>query len=225
MEQHHVAIYWDADNTSLAFIPKVRDFFAARNQTPAARKAFGCCLTGKQVTLLAGAGFEVIPVKPGSNAVDFSLTINAVADRQPERRDIVAVVASDCDYLALVRYLKEQGHHTIVFGGREAAEALRNAANEFSLLERTVASNPHQASVSIGIKEAIADILATHQHTTPPTVAEVGNLLALRFPKLQRSYAGRLSRRLREIGFVLTDFCPHGTLADYYVSLPQETTF
>jgi uncharacterized protein (TIGR00288 family) len=220
MEQQHVAIYWDADNTSLAFIPRVRNFFAARNQTPVVSRAFGCCLTVKQVALLADTGFEPISVKPGSNAVDFTLTIRAVADRQRERRDIVAVVASDSDYIALLRHLKEQGHHTIVFGGKDAPELLRNAASEFALLEKNVTTTPHQLSVSIGIKDAITDILAMHQRAIPPTVAEVGNLLALKFPKLQRSYAGRLSRRLREIGFVLTKFCRRGVVADYFVSLP-----
>jgi len=223
MEQQFVAIYWDADNTSLAFIPLVRGFFAARNQMPAICKAFGACLTRKQSAFLTDNGFEPICVRPGSNAVDFTLTISAVADHGRERCDIVAVVASDSDYIALLSHLKAQGHHTILFGGKDASEPLRNAANEFALLQKNVAIAPHQASLPVGVKDAITDILATRQNPTPLTVAVVGNLLAQRFPKLRRSYPGRLSRRLRENGFVLTEFCPRGVFADYYVSFPQQT--
>jgi hypothetical protein len=53
MEQENLYVYWDADNISVAFIPRVREFFAARNQTPKVCRAFGCCLSKKQVAFLA----------------------------------------------------------------------------------------------------------------------------------------------------------------------------
>jgi uncharacterized protein (TIGR00288 family) len=217
-------LYWDADNVSLINIPKVRDFFAARDLTPKVCRAFGCCLSKKQVALLSESGFEPICIKPGANATDFRLTISAVADRHPERRDVIGVVSNDNDFIPLISHLKEQGHQTILFAEKSASQSLRKAANEFALLERSnaaMATTPHQPSVSI--KDAITDILAMHQRPTPPTVADVGNQLALRYPKLQRDCGGgRLSRRLREIGFVLTKFCRRGGVAEYFVSLPPQ---
>ena len=197
MEQENLYVYWDADNISVAFIPRVREFFAARNQTPKVCRAFGCCLSKKQVAFLADSGFEPICIKPGANATDFRLTISAVADRHPERRDVVTLVSNDGDFIALLSHLQEQGHQTILFGEKSASEPLRKAANEFALLEKNVAiaTTPYQPSVSISIKDAITDILALHQRPTPPTVADVGNQLALRYPKLQRDCGGRLSRR------------------------------
>jgi hypothetical protein len=107
MEQENLYVYWDADNISVAFIPRVREFFAARNQTPKVCRAFGCCLSKKQVAFLADSGFEPICIKPGANATDFRLTISAVADRHPERRDVVTLVSNDGDFIALLSHLQE----------------------------------------------------------------------------------------------------------------------
>ncbi|MCP8884503.1 NYN domain-containing protein [Devosia sp. XJ19-1] len=74
-------------------------------------------------------------LKPGKNANDIALSIDAVEVVLTGRIDIFAIVASDTDFVPLVRRLLQEGKTVLGFGQRSTPQALRSECSMFWDLE------------------------------------------------------------------------------------------
>ncbi len=147
--RNRIAVFIDADNISQARLSQVFDFLRPK-WNPFIRRAYGVRLSGKRV-LFQKYGvdpFEVLENIPHKNATDIALVIDVMEQLCLGIADAFAIVASDSDYTRLASKIRERGKPVFVFGEENTPLVLRNACDEFIVLDaRTSPPAPSQDPV------------------------------------------------------------------------------
>jgi NYN domain len=158
MNQHlpRLAIFIDADNVGLQFVPEVLQRLGKSWDT-SYRRAYGINLHANEVTLRENG---VVPVEvlcntPGKNSTDIALIIDAMEELCQGSCEAICIVSGDGDFTRLVQRVREKGKTAIVFGKSSSPIALRSACSEFYAIDH------HQNSQKVS-------------KAPPPTAAKAG---------------------------------------------------
>jgi hypothetical protein len=134
-----VAVLIDAENVSYAHASSILGEIRKRGGTVEV-SAYGskAVCKGWMEQLKEFQPRRKTPQKTGkSNVVDMTIMPDAMVYVLREKVSHMCIVASDKDYVPLLRHLKELDCHTTVLGEVKCPKALRKACDEFVLLERT----------------------------------------------------------------------------------------
>jgi hypothetical protein len=227
-----ISVHVDADNVSVTAIPHILDCLAP-TWTPTIRKAFGIGLVQKQTKILHENGFEAIEVVrnvPRKNSTDISLVCSLMEEYFLGRVKGMALVTSDSDFTAPVRYIRDHGLPIFVFGNEKTPPSLQSAATQFYILRRpeykpAIGLAPIPGDYDPELRMKIATLVEDFSAVTvTPTLAKFGTFLKNRDPSFTTRYSARsLSTLLKRLGgFILTEIrTDTGVLADYRLGLAR----
>jgi hypothetical protein len=147
--RNRIAVFIDADNISQARLSQVFNFLQPI-WIPFIRRAYGVGLSEKRPFFQQSGVdlFEVPENIPRKNAADIALVVDVMEQLCLGIADAFAIVASDSDYTRLASKIRERGKPVFVFGEENTPLVLRNACDEFIVLDaRTPPPAPSQNPV------------------------------------------------------------------------------
>ena len=150
---NRIAVFIDADNISQARLSFVFDFLRTA-WAPFIRRAYGVRLSEKRL-LFQQFGIDLYEVPenvPRKNSTDIALVVDVMEQLCLGIADAFAIIASDSDYTRLATRLRERGKVVLVFGEANTPQALRNASDQFVLLDAT--TSPPKAAKKAATKSA-----------------------------------------------------------------------
>jgi hypothetical protein len=133
-----VAVLIDAENVSHAYAASILGEIRRRGGTVEV-SAYGskAVCKGWMEQLKGLQPRRTTPQKTGkSNVVDMTIMLDAMVYVLREKVSHMCIVASDKDYIPLLRHLRELHCHTIVLGEEKSPKTLRKACDEFVLLKK-----------------------------------------------------------------------------------------
>lgn len=146
---------------------------------------------------------------PGKNATDIALTVDAVDVLLTRPIDLLVLVASDADFVPLVRRIWAEGKLVFAFGQGSTSQSFRHACDKFwdfkSLAQQSSAGEPSPAYWKLAPSHAEEFVLAVLGEVAPAgtavTVNVLGQALVARKPGFDsRIYSRRsLSELLRDL--------------------------
>jgi hypothetical protein len=125
-----VALLVDAENLSKD-LAEAALTAAARHGPAQVRRAYG------NLNALAGwedHGFRLCPTRPGKNAADMLLCVEAMALALRDGFDTLVIASSDRDFSYLAEHLREIGKRVIGLGCHKAPASFRRACTDFVLI-------------------------------------------------------------------------------------------
>ena len=136
-------------------------------------------------------GFRLCSTRPGKNAADMLLCVEAMVLALRDGVGTLVIASSDRDFSYLAEQLREMGKQVIGVGGGKAAASFRTACSRFVVVDRPPTASlgsPVPATKAIPvIREALA------QSNRPEhwgTVAWIGHRLRLSKPPFEPSDYG-----------------------------------
>ncbi len=139
-EVPRVAVLFDCDNVPATAVEPVLTELAAHG-TMSIKRAYGD-FSGPQLKAWAPVCRELAihpvqqyPNRPGKNATDSALIIDAMDLLYQTETDIFCIISSDSDFTRLASRLRESGKHVHGVGARVAPAAFQNACDRFTHLE------------------------------------------------------------------------------------------
>jgi hypothetical protein len=125
-----VALLVDAENLSKDLAGAALTA-AARFGSPQVRRAYG------NLNALSGwedHGFRLCPTRPGKNAADLLLCVEAMALALRDGFDTLVIASSDRDFSYLAEHLREIGKRVVGLGCQKAPASFRHACTDFVLI-------------------------------------------------------------------------------------------
>lgn len=132
-----VALLIDGENISATLAPTILKE-AAKVGSPVVRRVYG---KAEHIAAWDAEGFRLVATRPGKNAADLLLSVEAMMLALRDGFETVVIATSDGDFVYLATQLRELGITVIGLGEKKAPKAFRAACSHFSELK------PH-ASVS-----------------------------------------------------------------------------
>jgi hypothetical protein len=145
------ALFLDADNVKPTAIAPILEILRP-NWTPIKMRAYGTQIESRQKALRDHGVLpvEVIPVRPGKNAVDLVLTIDALEELYCGKAESIAIASGDSDFTHLALKIRERGKPILIFGHSFTPLALQRAATHFYCIgwfQREPAYQPARADL------------------------------------------------------------------------------
>ena len=125
-----LALLVDGENLSKDRAPEILRL-AARNGPPQVRRVYG---NAKAVTGWEDHGFRLCPTRPGKNAADMLLCVEAMSLALRDSFGTLVIASSDRDFSYLAEQLREIGKSVIGIGDAKAPVSFRNTCASFLLL-------------------------------------------------------------------------------------------
>ncbi len=132
-----VALLVDGENISATLAPIILKE-AEKEGTPVLRRVYG---KAEHIAAWDAEGFRLIPTRPGKNAADLLLSIEAMMFALREAFETVVIATSDGDFLYLATQLRELGHTVIGLGEAKAPKAFRTACSRFTELKPPISTS------------------------------------------------------------------------------------
>ena len=132
-----VAILVDGENISATFAAAILAE-SRKLGDPAIRRAYG---KAEHVAAWDAEGFRLIQTRPGKNAADILLSIEAMTLALRDGIAAFAIASSDGDFVYLATQLREVGVTVLGLGEEKAPSAFRNACSRFCLLKPQATSH------------------------------------------------------------------------------------
>jgi hypothetical protein len=146
---------------------------------------------------------------PGKNATDIALTVDAIEVLLTRPIEIFVLVASDADFVPLLRRIRAEGKLVFGFGQRSTSKAFRHACDKFwdfkSLAQQPSAVEPSAAHWTLAPGDGEDFVVSVLRELapggTPVTIDLLGQALVTRKPGFDpRIYSRRtLSDLLRDL--------------------------
>jgi hypothetical protein len=147
-----VALLVDGENLSSDFSAAVLEI-AARYGAPTVRRVYG---KSAQIAGWAERGYRLVPTRPGKNAADLLLSVEAVSLALREQFHTLLIASSDCDYAYLAEHLRELGHEVIGIGEVQAALGYRATFSSFVELVR---AEVPIVEAAVGVSSVVAQVV------------------------------------------------------------------
>jgi hypothetical protein len=126
-----LALLVDGENLSRDLAPRVLE--ASRHLgPPPVRRVYG------NLAAISGwedHGFRLCPTRPGKNAADLLLCIEAMALAFRDGFQTLAIASCDRDFSYLAEHLREAGKRVVGIGTAAAAASFRSACTQFVMLD------------------------------------------------------------------------------------------
>ncbi len=128
-----VALLVDGENLSVDHGETILAI-ARRYGVPNVRRVYG---KTAHIAAWAELGFRLMPVRPGKNAADLLLAVEAMSLALRESFHTLIIAATDRDYASLAEHLRELGHEVIGIGEAQAAPCYSACCTVFHELAMT----------------------------------------------------------------------------------------
>ena len=205
-EKNQFAVLIDADNISPKYAPIIFQELEAYG-FPSCRRIYGnwSKANGWNEELLLE--YSIIPVQQfsytsGKNATDMAMVIDAMDLLYGKKVDGFCIVTSDSDFTRLAATLKEEGKMVVGMGESKTPMALRNACDNFKVLdllykesaeaaaEKAEEKNPKTGGARqktgktklTTIEKAIKQIIEANGDDNGMNISTLGNSLQRRYP-------------------------------------------
>jgi len=122
-----LALLVDGENLSRDMAEQVLET-ASRHGPPQVRRVYGNL---NAISGWAGHGFRLCPTRPGKNAADMLLCVEAMMLALRDGFDTIAIASSDRDFSYLAEQLREVGKQVIGLGCHKAPASFRRACTDF----------------------------------------------------------------------------------------------
>jgi uncharacterized LabA/DUF88 family protein len=146
LENHRpkLAIFFDAENVSLKYAPKVLQQLSALWDAHL-RRAYGRSLASEETILRESSivPVEVLHNAKAKNSADLALAIDAMEELCLGASEAICIVTADSDFTRLLQRIREKGKTAIAFGNAKTPVALRKACTEFHLVEAPKPAAPN----------------------------------------------------------------------------------
>jgi len=129
-----LALLVDGENLSKDRAPEILRL-AARIGPPQVRRVYG---NAKAVTGWEDHGFRLCPTRPGKNAADMLLCVEAMSLALRDSFGTLVIASSDRDFSYLAEQLREIGKRVIGIGDAKAPVSFRNTCTDFKELGSVV---------------------------------------------------------------------------------------
>ncbi|MDO8881821.1 NYN domain-containing protein, partial [Pseudotabrizicola sp.] len=126
-----VAVLVDGENLSFTHAQAILTN-ARRYGDPMIRRVYG---KPEAIAAWADHGFRLITTRPGKNAADLLLSVEAMTLALKDNIKTLIVASSDSDFSYLANQLRECGHRLIGMGEGKTPGAFRAACTEFTHLD------------------------------------------------------------------------------------------
>jgi hypothetical protein len=126
-----IALLVDAENLSATLAPALLAAIRSCGE-PQVRRAYG---HAGAVSGWGDLGFRLCPTRPGKNAADLLLCVEAMALALQGGFDTLVIASSDRDFTYLAEHLREAGKRVIGAGKATAPQGFRAACTRFVVLE------------------------------------------------------------------------------------------
>ncbi len=90
-------------------------------------------------------GFRLVPTRPGKNAADMLLCVEAMSLALKQQFQTLLIASSDRDFSYVAEHLRELGHHVVGMGEKKAPQAFRKSCTGF--VEMPTSSPIHEIPV------------------------------------------------------------------------------
>lgn len=128
--RNRLALLVDGDNMSPTLAPQIMAE-ARRHGDPAIRRVYG---KGEGIAAWDSEGFRLVPTRPGKNAADLLLSVEAVILALRDGIGTLVIASSDGDFTYLAAHLRELGQTVIGIGEAKAPAAFRAACTRFAVV-------------------------------------------------------------------------------------------
>lgn len=168
-----VAVLCDGENLSRRHASTVLAI-AARYGEPRIRRTYGAL---EHIQPWGEEGFRLCPTRPGKNAADLLLCVEAMELALRDGFTTLMIASSDRDFSYLAEHLRETGVRVIGIGEAKAPKAFRAACSDFVTLDGVKAKNA-----------AAGKAQTTHPAPAPkpPSAAPAPSELERLIPELER---------------------------------------
>lgn len=173
-----VALLVDGENISATFATSLL-IEARKLGDPAIRRVYG---KAEHIATWDAEGFRLMPTRPGKNAADLLLSIEAMTLALRDKITTFAIASSDGDFVYLATQLREGGATVLGLGEDKAPTAFRSACSRFLILKpRADATTKWPATKIIPV---VRDILQyTNRAEGWGDLSWIGHHLRLRDPE------------------------------------------
>lgn len=127
----HIALLVDGENISATLAPTILKE-AEKSGTPILRRVYGKV---DHIAAWDTEGFRLVPTRPGKNAADLLLSIEAMKLALRDGFETLVIATSDGDFVYLATQLRELGTTVIGLGEAKAPKAFRAACTRFTELK------------------------------------------------------------------------------------------
>ena len=124
---NRIALLVDGENMSHVHAPEVLAI-ARTFGDPAIRRVYG---KSEQIAGWDQEGFRLVSTRPGKNAADLLLTVEAMTLALKDGIRTLMIATSDGDFVYLTSQLRELAYTVVGIGGPKAATAFRASCTEF----------------------------------------------------------------------------------------------
>lgn len=125
-----VALLVDGENLSSGFAAALLDI-AQEYGVPTVRRVYG---KAEQIIGWEQEGYRLMPTRPGKNAADLLLSVEAMSLALRDGFHTLLIASSDRDFVYLFEHLRELGHQIVGIGEGKAPGGLRKACSRFEEL-------------------------------------------------------------------------------------------
>jgi hypothetical protein len=146
-----VALLVDGENLSSVFgaaLLKVAREYGA----PTVRRVYG---KSEHITGWEQEGYRLVPTRPGKNAADLLLCVEAISLALREEFHTLLIASSDSDYAYLAEHLRELGHEVIGIGEAKTPRSYRETCTGFVEIVQVLKKDPPVVSP----EPMVADLL------------------------------------------------------------------
>lgn len=150
-----IALLVDGENLPKDLAPDILRAIS-RFGTPQVRRVYGNL---NAVTGWEDHGFRLCPTRPGKNAADMLLCVEAMALALRNGFDTLVIASSDRDFSYLAEQLREMGKRVIGVGEVKAPTAFRMAYSSFTILEPTPTPRPTPAAPAVGSQTGLSALV------------------------------------------------------------------
>jgi hypothetical protein len=133
-----IALLVDGENMSPAHAEEILTV-ARRFGDPAIRRVYG---KSEQIAGWDQAGFRLVPTRPGKNAADLLLTVEAMTLALKDGLATFVLATSDGDFVYLATQLREMSCTVVGIGTPKAAPAFQSACAQFFKIAVPVVFHP-----------------------------------------------------------------------------------
>lgn len=126
-----VALLIDGENISRAHIAALGRAAGEHGQ-PQVRRVYGAA---EHITAWDDHGYRLCPTRPGKNAADLLLCVDAMDLALREGFGTILIASSDRDFTYLAERLRELGKRVIGLGEAKAPRAFQAACSDFVMLQ------------------------------------------------------------------------------------------
>ena len=131
-----VALLVDGENVSLVWAQTLLKE-ARRFGVPTVRRVYG---KSEHIAGWEQEGFKLVPTRPGKNAADLLLCVEASTLAHRDQFHTLVIASSDGDFSYLTENLRELGHEIIGIGESKTPRAFREVCTAFIELRQAAAS-------------------------------------------------------------------------------------